>query len=143
MEKKFQVVGGIFSHKANNTHPRNNDKQSASSEQANSDSNSVFGIHGDNFISNIQKTGEMATVKLGWIILNWVGFPIFIYTWINTIWTGDEFKQWVLFGFAVIFTGIKIWHSFERARTIRIENNERAYALKKKHDKDNLHRNIH
>lgn len=143
MEKKFQVVGGIFRDKTNSINTRNNNRRRASSEQPHSDSNSVFGIHGDNFISNIQKTGEMATVKLGWIILNFIGFPVFIYAWINTIWTGDEFKQWVLFAFGLVFMGIKIWHSFENARSKRIDNEERSYVLKKKHEKDVQHKNNH
>jgi hypothetical protein len=143
MEKKLQAVVGIFRGKTRHINNRNTFHKSTSDKRVVRSNGAVFGVNNKSVIDGLYKnikslgnTQEMASIKIGWIILNWVGIPIYLYTWALSIWNVDETKQWTLLALSLIFGIVKTYHAYENARGKRIDNDERMYGLNKEHQKD-------
>ena len=143
MEKKLQTVSHFFRGKISYPYNRNNSRQSAVSKQVvgsdvtvrGDDNNSIIDRLYQN-INSLKEPTEMASIKLGWIIFNWIGIPIYLYTWFLAVWNVDETKQWTLLILSIIFGLVKTWHAFENARSKRIDNDERSYEIKRQHKRD-------
>ncbi len=124
--------------------PNNSDNmgRSAHGQQAHSGDRSFSDTNDNHVLSYLSKItfqsldkGQSMATKIGFIIFQFIGFPVYIYSWLNAIWTGDEVKQWVLFMFGVVFAIIEGLRRYENFRSKKIDNEERLYEIKRTHRK--------
>lgn len=143
MEKGNHLFGTVLWGKVGMSNSSSHSGEHLHGEQANSGDKSFFGVNGDNILSDLyKKTGdslkikaEMETVKTGWLIYQLIGFPVYIYSWLNSIWTGDELKQWVLFFFGAAFAVIEGLRRYEVYKSRKMDNADRIYDTKRAHKK--------
>ena len=143
MERQFQVDDSIFQSKIGVIGNSHKHKNGNFRKSPNDNSDSFLNADGGYFLGYIQTTflklfkeQEMATVKLGWMLLSWVGFPVYAYAWLLSVMNGDEFKSWILTFFGVVFMIIEGLRRYEGYRSRRIDNDERIYQNNKLHKKD-------
>ncbi len=142
MEKRIQMVGTILLDKTNMPNSSDNMGSGADGKQANSGDRTFSDTNDNHVLSYLSKItfqsldkGQSMATKIGFIIFQFIGFPVYIYSWLNAIWTGDEVKQWVLFLFGVIFAVIEGLRRYENFRSKRLDNEERIYDIKRAHRK--------
>ena len=145
MEKKSQAAVGIFRSKTRHINNHNTFHKSTSDKRMVGSDDSVFSVSNNSVVDGLyenikllEKTQEMASIKLGWILLNWIGIPLYLYTWALSIWNVDETKQWILLGLSLIFGVIKSWDAYENARKKKIQNDSMKYDIEKEHRRDDL-----
>lgn len=143
LEGQFQMVDSFFLPKIGASDNSHKHKNGNIHKSPNDNSGSVLGADDSHFLGYIQTTfrklfkeQEMATVKLGWMLLNCIGFPVYIYAWVLAVVNGDEIKAWVLFIFGLAFMIIEGLRRYEGYRSRRIDNDERIYQNNKLHKKD-------
>lgn len=83
-------------------------------------------------LRSVLKNAEMAELKLGWIILNMIGIPVYVLGIVNNL---DNWKSGILFLMGLLYSLTLLMRSYETWRTKKISNDRELFHLENEKNK--------